>query len=113
MTCRNSKTARMRSLRPTTSESMTAGMMASDVMSVTSREAKRAELRHLFAQRRFDAHMERHVRARTSGAHARETDSGGIAVNADEFDVTAVGVQEGTDAIEDRLDLFSGNHDRR
>src|SRR5207249_461491 len=103
MTRRNSNTARMRALLPTTTESIesAAGVMTS------SDEAKRVELRHLLAERRFDAEIQRHVGARTAGAHAGQLDVGGIAGHVDQLDVAAIGLQERPYAFEHRFDSFS------
>src|SRR6266567_3673354 len=82
ITRRNSNTARIRALRPTTIESIdrTTGVMA------TSNQAQRFELRNLFAERRLDAQIEGHVRARTAGAHAGQFYVGRVAVHVDQLD---------------------------
>src|SRR5262245_8872616 len=103
MTCRNSNTARMRALWPTTIGSV------AEVMAV-SEEAQRLELRELVTERGFNPEMERHVRARAAGAHAGEPDVRRILVDGDELDVTAIGLQEGSDAFEHRLNPLSRNH---
>jgi hypothetical protein len=51
------------------------------------------------------------VRARTAGAHAGQPHGSRIAFNTNELDVAAIGVQEGSHAIEDHLDAFLRNHD--
>src|SRR5215471_3475676 len=86
ITRRNSKTARIRALRPTTTESIerTAGGMG------TSDQAQRFELGDLLAERRLDAQIQRHVRAGAAGAHAGELHVGRIARHLDELDVAAV-----------------------
>src|SRR6476660_5640793 len=90
---RNSNTARIRALRPTTKESNTG---ASWVIQ-PSDQAKDLEFRNFFPQRRLNAEVQRHVGARTTGAHARELDVHGVAVDVDELDVTAVRLHEGPD----------------
>src|SRR3954454_8495311 len=77
ITRRNSKTARIRALWPTTTasdESMT------EVLTTTSAHPERIELRHLLAQRQFDTEVERHVGARTAGTHSGEPHIGAVAV---------------------------------
>src|ERR1043165_7305988 len=106
ITRRNSNTARIRALRPTTTESMdrTTGVIA------TSDQTQRLELRDFLAQRRFDAEIQRHVRARASGAHAGELDVCRIAVERHQLDVAAVGLHERPHPTEHRFDAFFGNH---
>src|SRR4051812_20022925 len=96
ITRRNSNTARIRALRPTTTESIerAAGVIA------TSHQAQRLELRNLFAERRLDAQIEGHVCARTAGAHARQLHVRGIAFDGDELDVAAVRLQKRADTTE-------------
>src|SRR5262245_33781356 len=81
MTRRNSKTARIRGLRLT--------IRASIIRA--SHQPKRAELGDGVAKRGFDAEVERHLRARTGRAHARQSHVRGIPRHLDELDVAAVG----------------------
>src|SRR5262249_31668461 len=106
MTRRNSNTARIRALRPTTTESIVSavGVMAS------SNQAQRLELGNLFAQGGLDAEVQRHVGARTAGAHAGQLHVGGIAVDRNQLDVAAVGLEERADATEHGFHAFSGDH---
>src|SRR4051794_32481394 len=108
MTRRNSNTARIRALRPTTTESMaaTVGVV------IASPQPEGLELGHLLAQRRLDAEIEGHVRAGTAGAHAGQPHSGRIALDLQQLDVAAVGLHEGTHPREHRFDAFFGNHAR-
>src|SRR5476649_2073045 len=105
MTRRNSNTARIRALLPTTTESIEsiAGVMAA------SHNPQGVELGNLFAQRGFDAEVQRHVCARTAGAHAGQPDVGGVAGDADDFDVAAVGLHEGADPAQHCLYAFLGH----
>ena len=75
-----------------------------------SDQAERFELRNLFTERRLDAQIQRHVRARTPGAHPGELHVTGIAVDRHELDVAAVGLHERSHSVEDRLNPFSGDH---
>src|ERR1043165_6379460 len=86
MTRRNSKTARIRALRPTTTDTI---VRASGIMK-SSEQSQRFELRNLLPERRLDAEVQRHVRARTTRAHAGHFHVGGIAVHVHELDVAAV-----------------------
>src|SRR5436190_8541723 len=106
ITRRNSNTARIRALRPTTTESIVraAGVMGS------SNQAQRFELRNLLAERRLDAEIEGHVRARAAGAHAGQFHVRGIAFDGNELDVAAVRLDARADAIEHRLNAFSRHH---
>ena len=56
------------------------------------------EFGNLFTQCRLDTHVKRHVRARTAGAHAGQPHGSRIAIDANELDVAAIGVQEGSHA---------------
>src|SRR5262245_53219325 len=107
MTRRNSKTARMRALSPTTTESI---VRAVGVMGrLESDQAKGLEFGNLFAERRFDAEIQRHVRAGTARAHAGQANLGAVAVDADDLDVAPVGLQKWTHATEHRFDPFFGH----
>src|SRR5919204_2900500 len=86
MTRRNSNTARMRALLPTTSDSIVTGTWACIVITA-SRDLKRVELGNLGADGGFDAVVQRHVRRRTAGTHAGEADRGRPAFDRDELDV--------------------------
>src|SRR3954471_23573855 len=83
MTRRNSNTARIRALWPTTTFSRTRG----DVVTMTSNQPERLEFRQLFAERRLHAKVEGHVRARAAGAHAGQPDAGRIPGDVDQLDV--------------------------
>src|SRR6187200_399977 len=105
MTRRNSKTARIRALRPTTTES------SDNVAAVIAlHQTQRFELRQLVTQRALDAEVERHVRARATGAHPGQLDVHRVAVHSDHFDVAAIGLQERPDSTEHRFHAFLGNH---
>src|SRR5262245_20525828 len=108
ITRKNSKTARLRALLPTTRFSITFDVES--VMIVTSRNAQRVELGYLFAQRRLDADVQRHVRRRTIRADAGQSNSGRISFHCHEFDIAAIGAQERPDAIEHGCNPFLGNH---
>src|SRR5579864_3047805 len=68
ITRRNSKTARIRALRPTTTESMAIGVG----INVPSQQPQCFELGNLFAERQFDAEVQRHVRAGATSTHAAQ-----------------------------------------
>src|SRR5712691_3011753 len=106
ITRRNSNTARMRALLPTTIESIGSitGVMAG------SDHPQRFEFGDFLPKCGFNAEIQRHVRARASGTQAGELDVGRIAVDINEEDVAAVRVHERTHAVEDRFHAFSGNH---
>src|SRR5919197_3811974 len=106
MTRRNSNTARIRALWPTTTDSVETGAGAI----VTSEQPEVLEPRDLFSQRRFDAEIQRHVRARTAGAHACQLHVCRIAVDVDELDVAAVGLHERTYPIQHGFHTFSRDH---
>src|SRR6185295_12609453 len=91
MTRRNSKTARIRALRPTTTESMVASV--EEVMA-SSAQPKGFEFRHLLAERRLHAEIQRHVSARAAGAHAREPHVCRVPVDVQQLDVAAVRLHE-------------------
>src|SRR5262249_51612316 len=107
MTRRNSNTARIRALRPTTTESM---LSATGVMGASD-HAEVLELGDLLAQRGLDAQVERHVRARAPGAHAGELDGRRVAAQVHQLDVAAVGLQEGPYAIEHGFHPLPGDHE--
>src|SRR5262249_24889442 len=100
---------RIRALCPTTTESMEIG---AGVMAI-SEQPERLELGDLFAQRRLDAEIERHVRARTAGAHAGQLHVRRVSVDLDELDVAAVGLHERPDPMEDGFHTLSGDHAER
>src|SRR5712691_6913939 len=109
---RNSKTARIRALCPTTTESMVIG--DSGVMTVSlvkSRDAQRLKIGDVPAQRRLDADVQRHMRARTSGAHPCQPDGRRIAFNGNQLDIAAVGIEVRPHAIEHSLNTFPRNHE--
>src|SRR5689334_1013286 len=106
ITRRYSKTAFMRALLPTTSDSMVTKLPGKFEVMTASRHLQGVEFRNLRANRRFDAVVQRHVRSRTSGAHADQANRCRAAVDGDEFDIAAVGLQKGTNAIENGLDSF-------
>src|SRR4051794_40290766 len=103
ITRRNSNTARIRALCPTTMPSMMrgAGVIAA------SHQPERLEFRDLVAQCGLDAEIERHVRAGAAGAHAGQLDAGGVLGHVDELDVAAVGLQEWAPAPQHCLDPLS------
>src|SRR6185503_7144815 len=108
MTRRNSNTARIRALCPTTSDSLTFGTW--DVMPRTSRHAQGAEFRNLFPQGSFDPHVQRHVSARTTGAHSGEPDRRRVAFHCYQLDVAAVRLQKGAYSSKHCLNAFLRNH---
>src|SRR5579872_7447340 len=100
MTRRNSNTARMRALRPTTMQS------APDTVAVvmTSSALPEAfELGHLLAERQLHAEIQGHLCARTAGAHPGQPNVRGVPGDADEFDVAAVRLHERPHPREDRF----------
>src|SRR5579871_486554 len=109
MTRRNSKTARMRVLRPMTTESMETG---AGVMDASSEQPQVFELGDLFAKGRFDAEVQRHVRARTAGAHARQLHICRITGDVEQLDVAPIRLHERPNPIQHRFYAFSGNHAR-
>src|SRR4051812_7802934 len=106
MTRRNSNTARIRALCPTTMPSMIRGAG----VITASHQPQRLEFRDLVAQRGLDAKVQGHVRARAAGAHAGQLDAGGVLGHVDQFDVAAIGLQERTHPRQDRFDPLSGDH---
>src|SRR6478609_2011854 len=86
ITRRNSNTARMRALRPTTTESIA----GSCVVMASSQQPQRFELRHLLAQRGFHAQIKCHVGTGTAGAHAGQPHVCTITDDVEQFDVAAV-----------------------
>src|SRR6476659_6464139 len=106
MTLRNSNTARMRALRPTTTESMEicCGSMAH------LHETQRLELRDFLADCRLDADVQGHMRAGTAGAHAGQANVRRIPDDGEQFDVAAIRLQEGANPVEYPLDAFPRNH---
>src|SRR3989338_10920442 len=109
MTRTKSNTARMRALRPTTTSSSEKAVVA--CIDASSDDLQLLELPNLLAQGHLDAHVERHVRARASGAHPGQPDLGVVALNLEQLDVATVGLQEGTDPLEDGFHAFSTDHD--
>jgi hypothetical protein len=104
ITRRNSNTARMRPLAPTTTESDgIVGIMTA------SHDSERLEFRDGFAERRLHAEMQRHVGARTARAHASQPDVGGVAVDADDDDVAAIRLKERPHEADHGFHLFSGH----
>src|SRR6476660_9374455 len=83
ITRRNSNTAFIRALRPTTSDSGATGIC--DVM-IASRHLQGVELRYLCADGRLDAVVQRHVRRGTAGTHPDEATRRRPAVNGDQLD---------------------------
>src|SRR6201997_218136 len=70
ITRRNSKTARIRALRPTTTESIeTSGW---GIMAVPSEKTQCLEFGNFLPKCDFDADVQRHQRARAPCTHARE-----------------------------------------
>src|SRR5262249_59242293 len=76
-----------------------------------SHQPQGLELRELFAQRHFDAQVQRHVCARATGAHPGQLHVRAVAVDRDDLDVAAVGLEQRPDAIQHVLDLLLGDHD--
>src|SRR5471032_3244496 len=107
MTRRNSNTARIRALRPTTMESKVTRV---EVVMASSAQPQGFELRHLLAKRRLYSEIQRHVRAWTAGAHARQPHVGGVPVDVQQLDIAAVGLHERPNSREHRFDPFSSNH---
>src|SRR5262249_10055599 len=96
----------MRALLPMTSDSMVTTLPGMLKVMTASRHLQGVEFRNLRADRCFDAVMQRHVRSRTAGAHADQTDRRRAALDGHEFNVAAVSLQKGTNTIEDGLDSF-------
>src|SRR6266545_5408566 len=101
ITRRNSNTARIRALRPTTMESSMGAVMAA------SHHAQGLEFRNLFAKGGLDAEIEGHVRARAPGAHPGQLDVRRIPGDVHQLDVAAVGLHEWPDSIQHRFDSLS------
>src|SRR5580765_973124 len=99
---RNSNTARIRALWPTTMESM--------VIAVMSSHAQRVELGKLLAQRGFDAEVQRHLRGGASSANAGQPDSRRIPFHGDQLDIAPISIEIRPDPIEHGLDTFLRNH---
>src|SRR6185295_1348779 len=99
---RNSKTARIRALWPTTTESM--------VIEVMSSHAQRVEFGKLLAQRGLDAEVQCHMRARASSADASQPDSRRIPFHGDQLYVAPVSVEIRPHPIEHGLDTFLRDH---
>src|SRR3972149_2953004 len=108
MTRTKSNTARMRALRPTTTSSSGKAFVA--CLDASSDDLQLLELPNLLAQGHLDAHVERHVRARASGAHPGQPDLGAVALDLEQLDVATVGLQEGTDPLEHSFPAFSTAH---
>src|SRR6187399_1261172 len=92
ITRRKSKTARILALQPTTTVSLAIGRFG--VMTRTSIDVKRFEVRHLVAQSRLDAQVQRHMSARAAGAHAGEANPRAISHDVEKLDVAAVRLHE-------------------
>src|SRR6185436_13492176 len=105
MTRRNSNTARMRLLAPTTIES---GGSA-EVM-IASHNSKRLELGDRVPQRRGHADLQRHLGTGAPRAGAKQSHVDGVSADADDDDVAAVRLQEGPHALEHAFDLRFGHH---
>src|SRR5438093_6912349 len=108
MTRRNSNTARIRALLPTTTESIASG--ACCVVMADSYEPERLEFRHAFTQGGLDAEIQRHVRAGAAGAHAGQAYVGGVADHFNQLDVAAVGAKKWPHALEDGFHTFLCHH---
>src|SRR5262245_55929029 len=107
ITRRNSNTARMRALLPTTTESSDRfpGIMAS------SHQPQGFEFGQFFPQRGLDTEIQRHVRAGAAGAHAGQPHACGIAFDFHHLDVAAVCLQKRPDATQNGFDALFGDHD--
>jgi hypothetical protein len=71
---------------------------------------QRFEFRNVIAQSHLDAQVEGHVGTWTLGAHPGQPDISGVAVDADQFDVAAVSLQEGPNPLENAFDLLFSDH---
>src|SRR5215470_1590648 len=106
MTRRYSNTAFIRALLPTTSDSIVTTLPGICEVMASSRDLQGVEFRNLHANSRLHAVVQRHVGGRTARAHARQTHRRRSAVDRDQLDIAAVGLQKGTDAVEDCLNSF-------
>src|SRR5215831_4547059 len=106
MTRRYSKTAFIRALLPTTSDSIVTMLPGICEVMAASRHLQGIEFRNLNANRSLDAVVQRHVGRGTAGAHAGQTHRRRSALDSDQLDVTAVGLEKRTDAIKDSLNSF-------
>src|SRR5689334_7711890 len=104
MTRRNSKTARIRALRPTTTPSS-----ASAAVMGASKQMECFEFRDLFTQGGLDAHVKSHLRARAPGAHPLQPHARGIALDLHELDIASVGLHERPDPRQHRFHAFSSH----
>src|SRR5215472_4002632 len=109
MTRRYSNTAFIRALLPTTSDSIVTTLPGICEVMAPSRHLQCVEFRNLDANGGLDAVVQRHVGRRTAGAHARQPHGRRSAFDGDQLDVTAVGLQKRTDAVEDSLNSFPLN----
>ncbi len=65
------------------------------------------DLRQAFTQIAFDAMMQRHCAAGAAMAGTVEADvDGAVTQHIDQFDVTAIGLNRGTNQVDDFLDAF-------
>src|SRR5687768_9473761 len=107
ITRRKSKTARILTLRPTTTVSLDIGRFGAMRASI---DVKRFEIRHLIAQRRLDAQMQRHVSARAANAHAGEANACAVPHDVEELDIAAIRLHEGPQPLEHGFHAFPGDH---
>src|SRR6185503_2814894 len=107
ITRRNSNTARIRPLAPTTIESD--GIVKVGVMTA-SHHSERFEFRDGIAQRRLHPEVQRHVGARAAGADASQPDVGGVAMDTDNDDVAAIRLEVGPHSADHGFHLRLGHH---
>jgi hypothetical protein len=74
-------------------------------------EMQRLELGDLVPKRTFDTNVQRHQRARATGAHAGEPHVGRIAIDTDELDIPTVRLEKRPNAPENRFDLLLRDHE--
>src|SRR5574338_406422 len=102
-TLTKSKIARIRALWPTTmlSNENCSGAFIARPSEEVLQDLQLLEFLDFLAQRHLDTHVERHVGARASRAHAGQPHARAVAVHLDELDVAAVCLHHGPDPIQD------------
>src|SRR5262245_45780759 len=78
---------------------------------VRSLDCELFELLDLISEGHLDAHVERHVCARATRAHAGQPHARAVAVDFHQLDVSAVRLHHRPDAIQHAFDPFTRNHD--
>src|SRR3954447_9729434 len=102
-TLTKSKIARIRGLWPTTTwstENCVGALMMVHRGDDGLDNLQLLEILDLFTKRHLDPHVQRHMRARASRTHSRQTHICVVARDADEFNVTAVSLHQRADSCE-------------